>query len=135
MIVCVFSFPRKGGLGRNLREGGKVLGATTPLSPVRVSPPPTPPHAFLGSSANGVAFAFPIVIVHSLRSLKSFWHEQSATVLVFLSDLPESSGGGLIFPAADPPVKIVPKKGMAVVWHNSGADGGLDERSVHGEMR
>lgn len=66
-------------------------------------------------------------------SLKSFYHEQSASVVVFLNDVPE--GGELIFPAAKPPIKIRPKKGMGVVWHNSDENGNLDNMSIHGEMR
>ncbi|GMH50541.1 hypothetical protein TrLO_g14009 [Triparma laevis f. longispina] len=66
-------------------------------------------------------------------SMKSFYHEQSASILIFLTDGHE--GGELIFPAADPPIKIKPKKGMGVVWHNSDENGQLDNLSVHGELR
>ena len=41
----------------------------------------------------------------------------------------------MIFPAANPPIKIKPKKGMGVVWHNSDQNGVLDNVSIHGEMR
>jgi len=65
--------------------------------------------------------------------MKGTYHEQSASILVFLNDVEE--GGEIYFPAGDNPVKIKPKKGMAVVWHNSGSDGALDKDCVYGEMR
>ncbi|GMI37890.1 hypothetical protein TeGR_g13429, partial [Tetraparma gracilis] len=67
-------------------------------------------------------------------SLQSLYHEQSASILIFLND-PVGEGGDVIFPAADPPIKIRPKKGMGVVWHNSDQSGGVDNNSVHGELR
>ncbi|GMH48540.1 hypothetical protein TrRE_jg6281, partial [Triparma retinervis] len=64
---------------------------------------------------------------------KGTYHEQSASILVFLNDVEE--GGEIYFPSGDRPVKILPKKGMAVVWHNSGQDGNLDKDALYGEMR
>eukprot|EP00591_Stephanopyxis_turris_P010802 CAMPEP_0195507700 /NCGR_PEP_ID=MMETSP0794_2-20130614/1090_1 /TAXON_ID=515487 /ORGANISM="Stephanopyxis turris, Strain CCMP 815" /LENGTH=513 /DNA_ID=CAMNT_0040634463 /DNA_START=247 /DNA_END=1788 /DNA_ORIENTATION=- len=61
---------------------------------------------------------------------------QSATIHVFLSDLEdtEEGGGELVFPSANPPIKIRPKKGMAVVYHNHDEEGTLDTSTIHAEL-
>ena len=46
-------------------------------------------------------------------------HSQTASILIFLNDVPPGAGGELIFSAANPPIKIHPRKGLAVVWHNT----------------
>ena len=61
--------------------------------------------------------------------------EVTASMLIFLTDYVPGGGGELIFPAADPPIMIRPKRGMAVVWHNTDEAGRLDPFSVHGEMK
>ena len=72
------------------------------------------------------------------------------TILVYLNDLDHNLGGSTSFPLLDgfdidtchhcegksrngdaKPLRIYPKKGMAVVWCNIKSDGSPDERVVH----
>lgn len=39
-----------------------------------------------------------------------------------------------MFPLAAKPIKIIPKKGMAVVYHNTYEDGEVDYLSAHGDL-
>lgn len=59
--------------------------------------------------------------------------KQLATITIFLND--EGVGGGeMVFPSADPPVRIRPKKGMAVVHHNLNEDHTPDPSSIHADL-
>merc|ERR1712071_497669 len=60
--------------------------------------------------------------------------QQLATVTIFLNDLGDEEGGELVFPSANPPVRIRPKKGMAVVHHNLNEDHTIDPSSIHAEL-
>jgi len=58
---------------------------------------------------------------------------QLATLTVFLNDVDE--GGEIVYPRADPPVRIRPTKGLAVVHHNSQEENNLvDLESLNGEL-
>jgi hypothetical protein len=60
---------------------------------------------------------------------------QLASIHIFLTDGDDLSGGEFVFPYADrKPIKITPKRGMAVVYHNLDQEGGLDWSSAHGEL-
>jgi len=54
--------------------------------------------------------------------------QRIASVLCFLNDVED--GGETIFPKAN--LKVKPKKGGAVLWFNTFANGTLDEGSLHG---
>jgi len=53
---------------------------------------------------------------------------RSKTVLVYLNDLPENSGGCTIFPKIN--LKITPKKGDAIYFENMN-DNGVDYNTLH----
>lgn len=58
-----------------------------------------------------------------------------ATITVFLNDV--SSGGEIVYPKAGndkKPIMIQPKKGLAVVHHNTDFEGRFDFASLHGEL-
>jgi len=55
-----------------------------------------------------------------------------ASIHFFLSD--DISGGEFVFPLSKKPIKIIPKKGLAVVFHNTLEDGQVDSLSAHGEL-
>jgi len=59
---------------------------------------------------------------------------QLATITIFLNDVEDGEGGEMVFPSGDPPLKIRPKKGMAVVHHNLNEDKTLDAYSIHAEL-
>jgi hypothetical protein len=65
-----------------------------------------------------------------IKSTKA--HQQSVSLFIFLNEV---EGGELIFPAAQPPIKIRAKKGLGVIVHNIDDAGGLDSQSIYGEMR
>lgn len=60
--------------------------------------------------------------------------QQIASIHVFLTDASTSEGGEFVFPLAAKPIKIIPKKGMAVVYHNAYEDGEVDYLSAHGDL-
>lgn len=52
------------------------------------------------------------------------------TLLIFLSDVPEKDGGGhTAFPLLG--LKVLPKKGDAILWTNVNADGAAEELALH----
>lgn len=68
-----------------------------------------------------------------------------ATITVFLNDLDEDeeeddgeggSGGEIVYPnpVEGSPVMIAPRRGLAVVHHNTDFDGNVDYAAVYGEM-
>lgn len=60
-----------------------------------------------------------------------------ATVTIFLNDVPEGQGGELVFPKAGDggdPVLIRPRKGLAVVHHNTDENYNFDETTLHQEF-
>jgi len=71
---------------------------------------------------------------------------QLATITIFLNDDyyddNENVGGEIIYPKANPSIKIIPKKGMAVVHHNvlqtdeeeSSQSMQFDANSIHGDV-
>lgn len=60
---------------------------------------------------------------------------QLATIHIFLTDGNGTSGGEFVFPyASRRPIKITPKQGMAVVYHNLEENGDTDQFSAHGEL-
>lgn len=50
-----------------------------------------------------------------------------ATITVFLTE----NGGAIVFPSAKKPVKVVPRKGMAIVHHNTDEKHNMDYSTVH----
>ncbi|GMH88870.1 hypothetical protein TrST_g3657 [Triparma strigata] len=124
--------PQKSSLSRSFLWKGKFLDSTISAIDERIQQvtgfPPEHLSDFQVNMYESNGFESP-----HYDSMKSFYHEQSASILIFLTDGHE--GGELVFPAADPPIKIRPKKGMGVVWHNSDENGQLDNHSVHGELR
>lgn len=60
--------------------------------------------------------------------------KQMASITIFLNDVEEGFGGEIVFPSANPPVKILPKKGMAVVHHNLNEHNEVDPSTVHAEL-
>lgn len=60
------------------------------------------------------------------------------TVLIYLSDSDESSGGKTVFPYAgdddddNDAVTVTPRKGMALTWLNTHSNGQMKEKSFHG---
>ena len=56
-----------------------------------------------------------------------------ASISIFLSDAPTNGGGEIVYPstASDDPVKVVPRKGLAVVHHNTDERGQFDTSSQH----
>jgi len=60
--------------------------------------------------------------------------KQMATMTIFLNHVDEESGGEIVFPSSNPPIKIKPKKGMAVVHHNLNENNFVDPTSVHAEL-
>lgn len=62
-------------------------------------------------------------------------HSPVATITVFLNNL-EGGGGEIVFPKAgndEHPIMVKPKKGLAVVHHNTDFDGHFDLYSLYGE--
>jgi len=57
-----------------------------------------------------------------------------ATITIFLNDVEEGLGGEIVYPSADPPLRIRPKKGMAVVHHNLDHNNHFDTSSIHAEL-
>ena len=60
-----------------------------------------------------------------------------ASIHVFLTDSSDDEdmvGGEFVFPLVDKPIRIIPKKGMAIVYHNTNEDGEVDFFSAHGEL-
>jgi hypothetical protein len=53
-----------------------------------------------------------------------------ATVMVYL-DTAACTGGATVFPDAEPPLRLEPTPGRAVVWFNYGADGRPDPSTNH----
>jgi len=65
--------------------------------------------------------------------------EQVATMIIFLNDPPDGSDGGgeIVLPSADPPLKIRPKRGMALVVHGALDDTKrweVDSQSIRADM-
>ena len=58
-------------------------------------------------------------------------NDRAATVLVYLTSLPQDGGGRTVFPLANPELKVTPIKGSAVVFNNLDAKGRCDSRSEH----
>ena len=56
-----------------------------------------------------------------------------ASISIFLSDAPSSGGGEIVYPstAKDDPVKVMPRRGLAVVHHNTDERGQFDTSSQH----
>lgn len=56
-----------------------------------------------------------------------------ASISIFLSDAPENGGGEIVYPSTskDDPVKVMPRKGLAVVHHNTDERGQFDTSSQH----
>ena len=59
---------------------------------------------------------------------------QMATITIFLNDVEEGTGGEIVFPSANPPIKVRPKKGMAIVHHNLNQENTLDPSSIHADL-
>ena len=62
-------------------------------------------------------------------------HPPVATISVFLND--DFEGGDMVYPQANggkTPIKVTPKRGLAVVHHNTDYDGEFDSHSIHGEL-
>jgi hypothetical protein len=60
-----------------------------------------------------------------------------ATVTIFLNDIPEGEGGELVFSKpgdGGDPIMIRPKKGLAVVHHNTDENYTFDKNAVHEEL-
>ena len=60
-----------------------------------------------------------------------------ATVTVFLNDVPEGERGELVFPSPEDggkPVMIRPRRGLAVVHHNTDEKYNFDKSTVHQEL-
>jgi hypothetical protein len=56
-----------------------------------------------------------------------------ATVLIYLADSEEGTGGDTVFPlVGEDGLAVSPKKGTALTWLNIHADGLLKENSIHG---
>jgi len=57
--------------------------------------------------------------------------QRAVTIFAYLADLPEEeTGGATAFPKLG--LKIRPKKGKAVLWHNMDHTGKVDPRTLHG---
>ena len=56
-----------------------------------------------------------------------------ASISIFLSDAPSNGGGEIVYPsvAQGSPVKVIPRKGLAVVHHNTNEQGQFDTSSQH----
>lgn len=54
--------------------------------------------------------------------------QRAVTVLIYLNDL-ASAGGETYFPQMD--LKIRPKEGLAVIWHNIDENGNVDKTTYH----
>lgn len=61
--------------------------------------------------------------------------QRRATFLLYLNDVPAGAGGATAWPDAAPPLRVQPRMGQAVLWHNCRPDGRIDERSVHAGER
>lgn len=62
-------------------------------------------------------------------------HPPVATITVFLNDI-ESDGGEIVYPKAGNdknPIMVAPKKGLAVIHHNTDVEGHFDLTSLYGE--
>jgi len=59
----------------------------------------------------------------------SLYRERVMTVVYCLDTVLESDGGAMTFPKA--PLEVRPQAGLAIVYHNTGEDGGLDPASLH----
>ena len=56
-----------------------------------------------------------------------------ATVLIYLTDSEEGTGGDTVFPrVGEDGLSVSPRKGMALTFLNVHADGLLKEKSIHG---
>lgn len=60
----------------------------------------------------------------------SLYREKVMTVVYCLDDVAETDGGAMTFPKV--PLEIRPSRGLAIVYHNTAEDGGLDPASLHG---
>ena len=63
----------------------------------------------------------------------SLYQEQIITLLLCLGHVNEGDGGETLFPYANPPVKVRPVKGLAIVYHNIGEDGYPDRFAFRGD--
>jgi hypothetical protein len=63
----------------------------------------------------------------------SLYQEQIMTLLLCLGHVNEGDGGETLFPYANPPVKVRPVKGLAIVYHNIGEDGYPDRFAFRGD--
>ena len=62
----------------------------------------------------------------------STWH-MPATVIIYLTDGEEGTGGDTVFPlVGENVVSVSPRKGTALTWLNVHADGLIKENSIHG---
>mmetsp|Transcript_27872 Transcript_27872/g.65437 ORF Transcript_27872/g.65437 Transcript_27872/m.65437 type:complete len:368 (+) Transcript_27872:92-1195(+) len=56
-----------------------------------------------------------------------------ATVIIYLTDSEEGTGGDTVFPlAGESGVSVTPRKGTVLTWLNTHADGMIKEKSTHG---
>lgn len=74
--------------------------------------------------------------MHELHYDRNPIHSAVATITVFLNEIETENGGAIVYPNPEngPPIKIIPKLGLAIVHHNTNQNGEYDSAAIYGEL-